>query len=64
MFVVANRTDMSSSGLRISIPGLPRDKFDVVVFDLEENGRPPRHINHAAEEGTVNVTDPGDSEGM
>ena len=64
MFVVANRTDMSTSGLRISVPGLPRDKFDVVVFDLGENGRPPRDINYAAEEETVNITDPGDSEGM
>ena len=64
MFVVANRTDMSSSGLRISIPGLPRDKFDVVVFDLEENGHPPRDINYAAEEETVNITDPGEPEGM
>ena len=64
MFVVANRDDMSTSGLRISVPGLPRDKFDVVVFDLGENGRPPRNINYAAEEETVNITDPGDSEGM
>ena len=64
MFVVGSRTDMSTSGLKISVSGLPRDKFDVVVFDLEENGRPPRTINHAAEEETVNIKDPGDSEGM
>ena len=64
MFVVGSRTDMSTSGLWISIPGLPRDKFDVVVFDLGENGRPPRTINYAAEEETVNIKDPGDSEGM
>ena len=64
MFVVANRTDMSTSGLRISVPGLPRDKFDVFVFDLGGNGRPPRDINYAAEEETVNITDSGESEGM
>ena len=64
MFVVANRDDMSTSGLRIRIPGLPRDKFDVVVFDFGESGRPPGDINYAAEEETVYITDPGKSEGV
>ena len=64
MFVVAKRTDMSISGLKISVPGLPRDKFDVVVFDLGRDGLPPRVINHAAEEQAVNITDPGEFEGI
>ena len=64
MFVVANRNDTSNSPLRVSVPGLPKDSFDVVVFDLGGNGLPPNDINYAAEEEeSVPVIRKGEGEG-
>ena len=61
MFVVANRTDPSSSDLEISVSGVPPDSYDVVVFDLGRNGLPPNYVNYAAEdEENVTVTNPGE----
>ena len=41
MFVVANRTDMSSSTLNISVPGIPSNDYTVIVYDLRSDGLPP-----------------------
>ena len=61
MFVVANRTDLSSSDLEISVPGVPPDSYNVLVFDLGRNGLPPNYVNYAAEEEeNVTVTNPGE----
>ena len=67
-FVVANR-DMSSRDLNISVPGLPHDNYDVIVYDLGENGLPvlsdvTSPFVLAAEEESVHVTtDPEDKGG-
>ena len=64
MFVIANRTDTSDSPLRVSVPGLPKNNFDVVVFDLGGDGLPPSDINYAAEEEeNVTVIKKGQTEG-
>lgn len=64
MFVVAIREDTSSSDLAISVPGVPPDSYDVVVFDLGRNGLPPSDTNYAAEEEeNVTVTNPGEGGG-
>ena len=60
---------MSSLGLNVSVAGLPRDNYAVVVYDLGGNGLPvlsdvtsPYVL--AADEETVNVmTDPEDKGG-
>ena len=64
MFVVAIRKDTSSSDLEISVPGVPPDSYDVVVFDLGRNGLPPGDTNYAAEEEeNITVTNPGEGGG-
>ena len=60
IFVVAIRNDASSSDLAISVPGVPPDGYNVVVFDLGRNGLPPDDTNYAAEEEEdVTVANPG-----
>ena len=66
-FVVANRT--SSSELKISVSGLPRGNYTVVVFDLESNGLPVLSDDSnpyvlAAEEEDITVTNPAEAGGM
>ena len=59
MFVIANRDNMSSSDLNISVPGVIPDNYTVVVFDLGRNGVPPvlsGDINYAAAEENITVT--------
>ena len=64
IFVVANRTDTSDSPLKVTVPGLPKDNFDVVVFDLGGDGLPPSDVNYAAEEEeNVTVIKKGETEG-
>ena len=65
MFVVANRTDMSSSTLSISVPGIPSNDYTVIVYDLRSDGLPPvlsGGTNYPAEEENVTVTNPWESE--
>ena len=65
MFVVANRADMSSSTLNISVPGIPPNDYTVIVYDLRSDGLPPvlsGGTNHPAEEENVTVINPGSSE--
>ena len=65
MFVIANRDNVSSSDLNISVSGIPPDDYTVVVFDLGMNGVPPvlsGNINYAAaEEENITVTNPGEA---
>ena len=64
MFVIANRHNVSSSDLNISISGVPPDNYTVVVFDLGMNGVPPvlsGNINYAAAEENITVTNPGEA---
>ena len=64
IFVVASRTDTSDSPLKVTVPGLPKDNFDVVVFDLGGNSLPPGDINYAAEEEeNVTVVRKGETKG-
>ena len=66
IFVVACRPDTTSSGLNISVSGIPPDNYTVLVFDLARNGLPPAlsgNINYAAaEEENITVTNPGEAE--
>ena len=62
MFVVASRTDLSSSNLNVSVPGIPPNDYTVIVYDLKSNGLPPvlsGGTNYPAEEENVTVTNPG-----
>ena len=64
MFVIANRDNVSSSALNISVSGIPPDNYTVVVFDLGMNGVPPvlsGNINYAAAEENITVTNPRES---
>ena len=64
MFAIASRSDMSSSDLEITVPGVHPDNYTVVVYDLGGNGLPPvlaGHTNYAAEEENVTVTNPGEA---
>ena len=65
MFVVANRTDLSSSTLNISVPGILPNDYTVIVYDLRSDGLPPvlsGGTNYPAEEENITVTNPGESE--
>ena len=65
MFVIANRDNMSSSDLNISVSGIPPDNYSVVVFDLGRNGLPPAlsgNINYAAEEENITVTNSAEAQ--
>ena len=65
MFVVASRTDLSSSKLNVSIPGIPANDYTVIVYDLTRNGLPPvlsGGTNYPAEEENITVASPGGSE--
>ena len=65
MFVVASRTDLSSSKLNICVPGIPPNDYTVIVYDLTRNGLPPvlsGDINYPAEEENITVANPGGSE--
>ena len=58
MFVVASRTDLSSSKLNVSVPGIPPNDYTVIVYDLTRNGLPPvlsGDINYPAEEENITV---------
>ena len=61
MFVVANRHDMSSSDLEVSVSGVPPDNYSVIVYDIESNGLPVLSTDKNpfvlyAEEANVAVT--------
>ena len=64
MFVVANRHDMSSSDLEVSVSGVPPDNYSVIVYDLESNGLPvlSNDLNpfvlYAEEKNVAVTTDP------
>ena len=65
MFVVASRTDLSSSKLNICVPGTPPSDYTVTVYDLRRDGLPPvlsGNPNYPAEEENVTVANPGGSE--
>ena len=65
MFVVASRTDLSSSKLNICVPGTSPNEYTVIVYDLRRNGLPPvlsGGTNYPAEEENVTVTNPGGGE--
>ena len=65
MFVVASRTDLSSSKLNVSVPGIPPNDYTVIVYDLTRNGLPPvlsGDINYPAEEENITVANPGGAE--
>ena len=65
MFVVASRTDLSSSKLNVSVPGIPPNDYTVIVYDLKRNGLPPvlsGDTNYPAEEENVTVANPGETE--
>lgn len=65
MFVVANRNDLSTSTLNISVPGISSNDYTVTVYDLRSDGLPPvlsGGTNYPAEEENVTVTNPGESE--
>ena len=64
-FIVANRTDLSSSTLNISVPGLPPNDYTVIVYDFNRDGLPPvlsGGTNYPAEEENVTLTNQGGSE--
>ena len=61
VFVIANRSNMSSSDLRISVPGIPPDNYTVVMYDLGNNHLPVLSDENnsyvlAAEEENVTLT--------
>lgn len=65
-FVVANRT--SSSELKLSVSGLFRHNYTVVVFDIQSNGLPVLSDDSnpyvlAAEEENITVTNPAEAGG-
>ena len=71
MFAIANRTDLFSPYLNISVPGVPSGDYMVTVFDLESNGLPvlsndtnPYIQQSAGEKENINVTEPENIEGM
>ena len=62
VFVVANRSNMSSSDLRISVPGIPPDDYTVVMYDLGNDHLPVLSDENnsyvlAAEEENVTLTE-------
>ena len=62
MFVVASRTDLSSSKLNVSVSGIPPNDYTVIVYDLKSDGLPPMlsgGTNYPAEEENVTVANPG-----
>ena len=64
IFVVANRDNVSSPDLNISVSGVPPDDYTVVVFDLASNGLPPvlsGNINYAAAEENITVINSGEA---
>ena len=64
-FVVASRTDLSSSKLNVRVPGIPPNDYTVIVYDLTRNGLLPvlsGGTNYPAEEENITVTNPGESE--
>jgi len=64
MFVVANRHDMSSSDLEVSVSGVPPDNYSVIVYDIESDGLPVLStdtnpfVQNAEEENVAVTTDP------
>ena len=65
MFVVANKNDLSSSTLNISVSGILSNDYTVIVYDLRSDGLPPvlsGGFNYPAEEENVTVINPGESE--
>ena len=62
MFVIANREDVSSSNLNISVPVLPPDNYTVIVYDLGSDHLPVLSDENnsyvlAAEKENVIITD-------
>jgi len=71
IFAIANRTDLFSTELKISVSGVPRGNYMVIVFDLERSGLPvlsndtnPYIQQSADERENINVIQPGNIEGM
>ena len=68
LFVVASinlssfENDTSPSDLKISVPWVCPDSYEVIVFDLGNSGLPPvlsGDINYVADKKNVTVTDSG-----
>ena len=62
VFVVANRSNVSSSDLTISVPGIPPDDYTVVMYDLGSDHLPVISDENnsyvlAAEEENITLTE-------
>ena len=68
MFVIANREDVSSSNLNISVPVLLPDNYTVIVYDLGSDRLPVLSDENnsyviAAEKENVIITDQAEARG-
>ena len=71
IFAIANRMDLFSTELNISVSGIPPGDYMVIVYDLERNGLPVLsndtnvYIQQSADEReNINVIQPGNIGGM
>ena len=69
MFVVANRHDVISADLNISVLGVPPGDYIVIVFDLQSSGLPvlstaTNPYVRSAGESDITVLEPGANEGI